>query len=79
MSETKEKWHADKRVPLALIVTILVQTAGIVWWAATTDSRVGVLETWMKDNKTITTDLAVVKTNQTYIKDALDEIKDKLK
>lgn len=28
-------FHIDKRVPVALIVTMLVQTAGIVWWAAT--------------------------------------------
>jgi hypothetical protein len=28
-------FHVDKRVPVALIVTMLVQTAGIVWWAAT--------------------------------------------
>lgn len=27
-------FHIDKRVPIALIVTIVVQTAGIVWWAA---------------------------------------------
>lgn len=27
-------FHLDKRVPIALIVTIVVQTAGIVWWAA---------------------------------------------
>lgn len=28
-------FHIDKRVPVALIVTMVVQTAGIVWWAAT--------------------------------------------
>lgn len=28
-------FHIDKRVPVALIVTMLVQTAGVVWWAAT--------------------------------------------
>ncbi len=27
-------FHIDKRVPVALIVTIVVQTAGAVWWAA---------------------------------------------
>lgn len=30
----------DKRVPLALILALLVQTAGMVWWAATISSRV---------------------------------------
>lgn len=37
---TTEPWHLDKRVPLALIVTLLVQTAGIVWWAAGMEHRV---------------------------------------
>ena len=35
-----EPWHLDKRVPLALILALLVQTAGMVWWAATLSSRV---------------------------------------
>lgn len=25
-------WHLDKRVPIALIVTLVLQTAGAVWW-----------------------------------------------
>jgi hypothetical protein len=29
-----EPWHLDKRIPIALIVTILLQTAAAVWWAA---------------------------------------------
>jgi MoxR-like ATPase len=28
-------FHVDKRIPVAMIVTMLVQTAGVVWWAAT--------------------------------------------
>jgi hypothetical protein len=27
-------FHVDKRIPVALIFAMLVQTAGIVWWAA---------------------------------------------
>ena len=37
-------WHLDKRVPLALIVTIVVQTAGLVWWASSLSERVNSLE-----------------------------------
>ena len=39
-----QSWHLDKRIPVALIITIVVQTAGIVWWAATLNARVDVLE-----------------------------------
>lgn len=37
-------WQLDKRVPLALILAILAQTAGGVWFAAKQDARVEVLE-----------------------------------
>jgi hypothetical protein len=41
---TQPKWKVDRSVPVALIVGMMVQTAGIVWWAASTTSRVEVLE-----------------------------------
>jgi hypothetical protein len=35
-------WHLDKKVPIAIITAIAVQTFGIVWWAATLSARVDV-------------------------------------
>jgi hypothetical protein len=29
-----QDWHLDKRIPIALVVTILGQTLGAVWWAS---------------------------------------------
>lgn len=40
----KQLWTIDKRVPLALIVMLMVQTAGAIWWAATISGRVDQLE-----------------------------------
>lgn len=37
-------WHLDKKVPLALILTITLQTGAFVWWAAGLNERVAVLE-----------------------------------
>jgi len=31
MAENKEKWHAGKEIPVALIFAIIIQTAGVVW------------------------------------------------
>lgn len=39
MTSPNEPWHLDKRVPIALIVTIVLQTAGLVWWAASLEGR----------------------------------------
>lgn len=43
MSDTQQRWHADKRVPLATIAALLIQTAGVVWWAATINANVASL------------------------------------
>ena len=40
----REPWHLDRRVPLALILTILLQTGAAVWFAASLQARVDVLE-----------------------------------
>lgn len=38
MAENDRNWHLDKRVPVALIFAIMVQTATAVWWAAGQDA-----------------------------------------
>lgn len=35
-----EKWTFDKRVPLALVATLFLQTAAAIWWASSIDGRV---------------------------------------
>jgi hypothetical protein len=45
MSEPDDaRWHLDKRVPLALIVTIAIQTGTFIWWASSLTERVNTLE-----------------------------------
>lgn len=42
------RWHIDRKVPIALILTIFTmfvgQTGTAVWWASKTDSRIERLE-----------------------------------
>lgn len=40
MPPSREPWHLDRRVPIALIITLAVQTAGMIWWAAQLSSSV---------------------------------------
>lgn len=35
-----ESWHLDKKVPLALILAMAIQTVGVIWWAASLSTRV---------------------------------------
>ncbi len=39
-----EKWHMDRRIPLALIVTIGIQTAGVFFWMGQLSVRIDQLE-----------------------------------
>ena len=44
-----EKWHLDKRVPISIIVTLCIQTATIVWWAAGMNHQIQTHETRLND------------------------------
>ena len=37
-NQQRESWHLDRRVPLALIIAIIAQTAAAIWWAAGIDA-----------------------------------------
>lgn len=42
--EVSSNWHLDKKVPITLIVTLIVQSATIVWWARGIEARVYAVE-----------------------------------
>lgn len=42
--EGDSKWHLDKKVPIAIIVTLVLQLAGFGWMASKLDSRIESLE-----------------------------------
>lgn len=44
MTQEKDHWSVDKRIPLALILTLIAQSAGAIWWAAGINQRVVSLE-----------------------------------
>lgn len=33
-------WHFDRRIPIALIVTIVIQTGAAIWWASSVNSYI---------------------------------------
>ena len=43
-SEDDAKWHLDRRVPLAMILAIIMQTGTFIWWASSLTERVNTLE-----------------------------------
>jgi hypothetical protein len=40
MATQTEHWHLDRRVPIALILSLVIQTSAIIWWASSINERV---------------------------------------
>lgn len=41
---TTEPWLLDRKVPIALIATLALQSAGAIWWASGLDHRLATVE-----------------------------------
>lgn len=37
-------WQVDRKIPLATVLTLLLQTGGVVWWASSTNTRLSNVE-----------------------------------
>lgn len=73
--ESDARWHLDKRVPIALLLAILIQTGGGFWWAATTSERINNLEKRADATAPNTDRLTRLEVNVEVLKDGVSEIK----
>jgi len=74
-----EHWHLDRRVPLALILTIVIQTVGIVWWASSLTERVAILEKKQDAAAPQGDRITRLEVNIEFIRDGVNEIKNALR
>ena len=68
-------WHLDKRIPVAIIFSICVQTAGVIWWGATTSERLTNLERRVEASSPQADRLTRVEVKLDNITDSINEIK----
>jgi len=73
--EADASWHLDKKVPIAMILAILMQTGGIVWWGATASERLNALERKADAVAPQAERLARVETKLESVQDGISEIK----
>ena len=69
-------WHLDKRVPVALIITITMQTVGIVWWAASLSARVDALEARVNEARENQNRIVRLEANQAAVSRRMDRMLD---
>jgi hypothetical protein len=73
-------WSLDKRVPLALILALVTQTGGAVWWASAQSSRLDSAETRISAIEAVKVDTRLVRLEEAManLKPQLDRIETKL-
>ena len=74
----EESWQIDRHIPLALIVTIILQTAAAVWWASSLNNRVSQLESFHEQSRPQESRLVIVEQRLGFIQETLKRIEDKL-
>ena len=73
-----EPWHLKREIPIALILAIVIQTVGMIWWAAQLDGRVTAVEGWVNENRRVEARLAVLESQLGDIKALLQRVESRL-
>lgn len=71
-------WHLDKKVPLALIFAIVIQTGGAIWALAALSQRVTQVEAALSASMDQPARIVRVETQMEGVRDTLKEMNDKL-
>lgn len=81
----KETWHLSKNVPIAIIMTLLVQSVSVIWYFSGLENRVMNNATNVAENKldiehgnSVEPRLVRVETDISYIRRSVDDNKIKL-
>jgi cell division protein FtsL len=73
-----DHWVMDKKIPVALLFVILLQTLGVVWWAATITGRLDWVEKGQLANSGLTERVVRLEVLGEQNKAALDRIEKKI-
>jgi Tfp pilus assembly protein PilO len=73
------QWHLDKRVPIALIFALVVQTGVVFSWKTNVENRLTHLEEVDKVRSTHEARIIILEQSISYIRSDLTEIKLMLK
>ena len=77
-----DKWQLDKHIPIAVILALLLQTSGIVWFASDQNARLTSLEkstkAWQEARNNVPERLASLESTMDSIHTSLLRIERKL-
>lgn len=78
MSDAKESWHLDKKVPIALIGALMFQTVGFGVWMGSIQTRVDNVEAWQGKNDRMDARLSVLESQLGNVSAILERIENKI-
>ena len=76
--DEQARWHLDKRVPIALILAILIQTAGALTWAGAATERINQLERQATGGSDLGERAARLEEQVAFTREQLERIEEKL-
>ncbi|MEZ5691470.1 MAG: hypothetical protein R3D71_07390 [Rickettsiales bacterium] len=76
--ETSVNWRVDKRIPIALLVTLFLQIAAALIWASQLNARVGMLEQESLNSALFGEKLARIDERLQSVRQHMEDIKDKV-
>lgn len=79
IDKSDASWHVDRKVPVAVIIALVFQTGGFIWWGAKADERLSSLERKVESSAPQADRLTRVEVNIEAIKDSLNEIKGRIR
>jgi hypothetical protein len=72
------RWLLDKRVPLAMIGSLTVQILVAGLWFGRTETRLDMLDAWVRQNQATDRRLAVIESRLDGVHESLDRIEHRL-
>jgi Tfp pilus assembly protein PilO len=82
VAEQDKRWHLDKRVPIAIIVTLLAQAAWFASYITRLEARINYTEAWMveqrlrddRQDRSAAEAAALLRSDLQYIRGQLDQL-----
>ena len=78
MRRVEEHWTLDRRIPIAVIITLLMQMIGALIWATELDARVGAIEKQNSGMGNVIEKFARLEERLDQVKDDMGYVKRKL-
>lgn len=73
-----QHWSLSKNISVGVIVALMFNVFGGIWFAASAFQRLSYLEEWVKQNQTVDRRLAVIEERQNDFTVTMREVKDLL-